>query len=231
MTFDLPKIRRGRKSLRIARDIEPEQSSIESALARSYVVEWVLRSGSDKALLDKAKLHAERAVSIDPNDGTAYRELGRVALFDRDLDQSLTHMAMAAELAPNHADILADFADTLAHNSNMLAAQDKIDAAMRLNPIPPDEYLWTLGGINFFRGRFEEAMQTLGRMRNPEPAYRLMAASAAMAGHMDLARRYRLHALKLQPDFTTARWLSRVPQRDPADVDLYIEALHKAGFK
>lgn len=231
MTFDLPKIRRGRKSLRLAREIEPEQSSIESALARSYVVEWVLRSGSDKGLLDKAKLHAERAVSIDPNDGTAYRELGRVALFDRDLDQSLAHMAMAAELAPNHADILADFADTLAHNSDMLAAQDKIDAALRLNPIPPDEYLWTLGGINFFRGRFEEALQTLGRMRNPEPAYRLMAASAAMADQMDLARRYRLHALKLQPDFTTARWLSRVPQRDPADVDLYIEALHKAGFK
>lgn len=230
-SFDLPKIRRGRKSLRIARDIEPEQASIESALARSYVVEWVLRAGSDKALLDKAKLHAERAVSIDPNDGTAYRELGRVALFDRDLDQSLTHMSMAAELAPNHADVLADFADTLVHNSDFAAAQEKIDAAVRLNPVPPDEYLWTLGGINFFRGRWEEALRHLGAMRNPEPAFRLMAAAAAMAGQMDLARRYRLQALKLQPDFTTSRWVSRMPQRDPADVDLYIEALRKAGFK
>lgn len=230
-TFDLPKIRRGRKSLRIARDIEPEQASIESALARSYVVEWVLRSGSDKTLLDKAKLHAERAVSIDPNDGTAYRELGRVALFDRDLDQSLAHMSMAAELAPNHADVLADFADTLVHNSDFAAAQEKIEAAVRLNPVPPDEYLWTLGGINFFRGRWEEALRHLNQMRNPEPALRLMAATAAMAGRMDLARRYRLQALKLQPDFTTARWVSRMPQRDPADVDLYIEALRKAGFK
>lgn len=230
-SFDLPKIRRGRKSLRIARDIEPEQASIESALARSYVVEWVLRSGSDKTLLDKAKLHAERAVSIDPNDGTAYRELGRVALFDRDLDQSLAHMTMAAELAPNHADVLADFADTLVHNSDFAAAQEKIEAAVRLNPVPPDEYLWTLGGINFFRGRWEEALGHLNQMRNPEPALRLMAAAAAMAGRMDLARRYRLQALKLQPDFTTARWVSRMPQRDPADVDLYIEALRKAGFK
>lgn len=230
-SFDLPKIRRGRKSLRIARDIEPGQASIESALARSYVVEWVLRAGSDRALLDKAKLHAERAVSIDPNDGTAYRELGRVALFDRDLDQSLSHMAMAADLAPNHADVLADFADTLVHNSDFAAAQDKIEAAVRLNPMPPDEYLWTLGGINFFRGRWEEALRHLNQMRNPEPAFRLMAAAAAMAGQMDLARRYRLQALKLQPDFTTARWVSRMPQRDPADVDLYIEALRKAGFK
>jgi tetratricopeptide (TPR) repeat protein len=230
-SFDLPKIRRGRKSLRIARDIEPGQASIESALARSYVVEWVLRAGSDRALLDKAKLHAERAVSIDPNDGTAYRELGRVALFDRDLDQSLAHMVMAADLAPNHADVLADFADTLVHNSDFAAAQEKIEAAVRLNPMPPDEYLWTLGGINFFRGRWEEALRHLNQMRNPEPAFRLMAAAAAMADQPELARRYRLQALKLQPDFTTSRWVSRMPQRDPADVDLYIEALRKAGFK
>lgn len=230
-SFDLPKIRRGRKSLRIARDIEPEQASIESALARSYVVEWVLRSGSDKGLLDKAKLHAERAVAIDPNDGTAYRELGRVALFDRDLDASLAHMSMAAELAPNHADVLADYADTLAHNSNFAAARHKIDEAIRLNPVPPDEYLWTLGGICFFRGRWEEALTTLQQMRNQDPALRLMAAVAAMDGQMDLARKYRLRALELQPDFNVARWASRIPQRSPADVDFYVEALIKAGFK
>ena len=230
-SFDLPQIRRGRKSLRIARDIDPEQASIESALARSYVVEWVLRSGADRALLSKAKLHAERAVAIDPNDGTAYRELGRVALFDRDLDASLTHMSRAAELAPNHADVLADYADTLAHNSNFAAAQHKIDEAIKLNPVPPDEYLWTLGGICFFRGRWEEALTALQQMRNQDPALRLMAAVAAMDGQMELARKYRMRALELQPDFSVARWASRIPQRDPADVDFYVEALIKAGFK
>lgn len=230
-TFDLPKVRRGRNSLRRAREIEPEQASIESALARTYVIEWVLRSGSDKSLLDRAKLHAERAVAIDPSDGTAYRELGRVALFDRDIDQSLKHMKVASELAPHHADLLADYADTLVHDSNFAAAEIKIDEAIRLNPVPPDEYLWTLGGIHFFRGRFEEALNALHQMRNQDPALRLMAAAAAMGGRMDLARKYRTRALELQPDFNVARWASRMPQRDPADVDFYVEALRQAGFK
>jgi DNA-binding SARP family transcriptional activator/Tfp pilus assembly protein PilF len=230
-TFDLPKVRRGRNSLRRAREIEPEQATIESALARTYVIEWVLRSGSDKSLLDRAKLHAERAVAIDPTDGTAYRELGRVALFDRDIDMSLTHMKVAAELAPHHADLLADYADTLVHDSNFAAAEEKIDEAIRLNPVPPDEYLWTLGGIHFFRGRFEEALNALTQMRNQDPALRLMAAAAAMGGRMDLARKYRQRALELQPDFSVARWASRMPQRDPADVDFYVEALRQAGFK
>lgn len=230
-TFDLPKVRRGRNSLRRAREIEPEQATIEAALARTYVIEWVLRSGSDKSLLDRAKLHAERAVAIDPTDGTAYRELGRVALFDRDIDQSLRHMKVAAELAPHHADLLADYADTLVHDSNFSAAEEKIDEAIRLNPVPPDEYLWTLGGIHFFRGRFEEALNALTQMRNQDPALRLMAAAAAMGGRMDLARKYRQRALELQPDFSVARWASRMPQRDPADVDFYVEALRQAGFK
>jgi len=230
-TFDLPKVRRGRNSLRRAREIEPEQSTIESALARTYVIEWVLRSGADKSLLDRAKLHAERAVAIDPSDGTAYRELGRVALFDRDIDQSLKHMKVAADLAPHHADLLADYADTLVHDSNFAAAEEKIDEAIRLNPVPPDEYLWTLGGIHFFRGRFEEALNALTQMRNQDPALRLMAAAAAMGGRMDLARKYRTRALELQPDFSVARWASRMPQRDPADVDFYVEALRQAGFK
>lgn len=230
-TFDLPKVRRGRKSLRLAREIEPGQASIESALARTYVIEWVLRSGSDHGLLDKAKLHAERAVALDPTDGTAYRELGRVALFDRELDLSLQYMGMAAERAPNHADLLADYADTLVHNSSFHAAEQKIEEAIRLNPVPPDEYLWTLGAIHFFRGRFEAALNTLHQMRNQDPGLRLMAAAAAMDGQADLARRYRLRALEQQPDFSVARWASRMPQRDPADVDFYVEALRRAGFK
>ncbi len=230
-SFDLPKVRRGRKSLRLARDIDPGQASIESALARSYVVEWVLRAGSDRSLLDKARLHAERAVAIDPNDGTAYRELGRAALFDRDLDLSLEHMERAAQLAPHHADVLADYADTLVHNSQHVAAQDKIEQALRLNPMPPDEYHWTFAGVSFLRGRFEEALGHLNRMRNPEPAMRLMAAAAAMAGQDELARKYRLKVLEQQPDFSIMRWTSRMPQRSPNDVELYIEALRRAGFQ
>lgn len=230
-SFDLPRVRRGRKSLRLARDIDPEQATIESAIARSYVVEWVLRAGADRALLDLARLHAERAVSIDPGDGTAYRELGRAALFDRELDLSIEHMSRAAELAPHHADVLADFADTLTHYSEHKAAEEKMELAMRLNPVPPDEYYWTMGGIKFFQRQWGQSLNQLSRMRNIEPALRLMAASAAMAGHMDLARKYRLQALELQPDFLIARWIARVPQRDPADVDLYIEALRRAGFQ
>lgn len=230
-TFDLPRVRKARKSFRVSSELAPELAMAESSMARSYVIEWVLRSGADNALLDKAKLHAERAISLDPFDGNGYRELGRAALFVGDLDESLRQFEQAERYAPNHADVLADYADTLTHNSDFSGARARMEAALLLNPIPPDEYWWTLGGINYFEGLWQDAIAALQRMKNQEPALRLMAASAAMAGDKDQARQFRLRALSLQPDFTIASWARRLPMRNPADVDLYIEGLRRAGFK
>jgi DNA-binding SARP family transcriptional activator/TolB-like protein len=230
-SFDLPRVRKARKSFRFSTELAPELAMAESSLARSYVVEWVLRAGADNALLDKAKLHAERAVHLDPLDGNGYRELGRAALFVGDLEESLRQFSQAERFSPNHADVLADYADTLAHNSDFVRARERIEAALLLNPMPPDEYWWTLGGIEFFQGRFEEAVTILSRMKNQEPGFRLLAASAAMAGDASLARQYRLRSLAYQPDFTIAGWVRRMPMRNAVDVDLYIEGLRRAGFK
>lgn len=230
-TFDLPRVRKARKSFRVSAELAPELAIAESSMARSYVVEWVLRSGADNTLLDKATLHAERSIALDPFDGNGYRELGRAALFVGDLDDSLHQFAQAERYAPNHADILADYADTLTHNSEFGAARQKMEAALLLNPIPPDEYWWGLGGINYFEHLWQDAIAVLQRMKNQEPALRLMAAAAAMDGDKDMSRQYRLRALALQPDFSIASWARRLPMRNPADVDLYIEGLRRAGFK
>lgn len=230
-SFDLPMIRRARKSFKLATSIEPDYANVQSALARSYIVEWVLRSGADRSLLDRARLHAERAVALDPTDGSGYRELGRAALFVGDLDESVEQMEIAAALSPNHADILADYADTLVHNSDIAGAERRIETALRLNPLPPDEYWWTLGGIRFFQHRWDDAMVALQKMKNTDPAMRLMAAAAAMAGNLEMARTLRVRALELQPDFRIASWLAKVPLRNQEDIDPYVEGMRKAGFR
>lgn len=230
-SFDLPRVRKARKAFRLATDLAPELAVAESALARSYVVEWVLRAGADPDLLDNARAHAGRSISVDPFDGNGYRELGRAALFGGDLDDSLLQFERAERYAPNLADMLADYADTLTHNSDLPGARRRIDAALQLNPLPPDEYWWTLGGIEFFSMRWPEALAALQRMKNQEPALRLMAATRAMSGDREEARQLRQRALALQPDFTIDSWVSRVALRNRADTELYTDALRRAGFR
>jgi len=109
-------------------------------------------------------------------------------------------------------------------------ARAKIDAALELNPIAPDEYLWTAGGIAFFLYRYEEALSYLLKMKDTSPANKLIAASAAMLGHADVTQEFVRRHLEVYPDFRVDRWTATIPMMGKQDVDHYVGALRVAGF-
>jgi len=228
--LDLPSLRRARKMFSAAVDRTPNFSLAHSGIARTLVLEWILRAQGNRELLEEARRAAQQAVALDPFDGDAHRELGRAALFLGDLDGSLHGFERAEQYAPHHADMLAEYADTLMHNSETVEAKARIDAALGLNPLPPDEYLWSAGGVNFFLGKYEEALGHLERMKNLDPALKLMAACAIRAGDKSAARKYRDRALELNPDFDVETWINKLPQRDPRHRKDYADALKAAGF-
>jgi hypothetical protein len=63
--------------------------------------------------------------------------------------------------------------------------------------------------------------------RNPL-SYRILAASLAEAGRVDEARAAMTELLRLQPNSCLRRSRAANYKR-PKDVELYVEALHKAG--
>jgi DNA-binding SARP family transcriptional activator/TolB-like protein len=228
--LDLPNLRRARKLFAAAIEEAPQFSLPYSGMARTFVFEWILRQQGDKELLAEAKRLSERAVALDPFDGDGHRELGRAALYNGDLDASLTGFERAEQYAPHHADLLADYADALMHNSKAEKAGRRIDTALELNPLPPDDYLWIAGGISFFLGRYDEAIARLKRMQNQDPALKLLAACAARAGDKPSARRFKERALAINPDFIVDDWIGTLPQRDQRHRTDYADALKAAGF-
>ena len=58
----------------------------------------------------------------------------------------------------------------------------------------------------------------------------MLAASAAMNGDADDARRYRDLALKRDPSFTVSKWTSLYPEPNQSDTAHYLRALRMAGF-
>ena len=229
--LDLASIRRARTELRKAKTQASNFAPALSLFARTLSLEWVLLGRTETELLREAEKLAKEAIDLDPFDASGYRELGRAALFLYGPDASLEHFFAAERLAPHHADILADSADTLVHNSDIERASERMELALNLNPIPPDEYRWTAGGIRFYRGDYQQGLQMLRAMRQPEPASRLMAACAAMAGDSRATEQYRQQALSLHPDFTIEEWMRVMPQRSKEHQEKYVEALRLAGFK
>lgn len=229
--LDLPSTRRARASFKAAMSLSPDFAPAYTGFAQSMIYEWVMRGQGDAELLLRARQAAERAREIDPLFGAAHQMLGRASLFGGDFTASLAHFEQAEALNPHHADLLCDFADTLMHSSLAQQANDKIELALRLNPLAPDAYWWASAGIKFFVGEYEGALSHLDRVKNSEPVLRLTAACAAMAGQNELAKLARNRFLAIDPGFKLDDWISVLPVRDPAHRRQYRQALQKAGFK
>ncbi|WP_374621728.1 tetratricopeptide repeat protein [Devosia sp.] len=227
---DLPSLQLAQKSLARSIQLAPDFVPALSELARTKTLEWLERGSADRALLKEATHLAERGHRYDPLDSSSLREIGHAALYQHDLASALAHFDAALELAPNHADLLVDQADVLTHMSRHVEAETLITRALALNPLAPDDYYWIGGAVSFFRERYQEAIDRLTAMRSPGLALRLLAASAAMNGDADDARRYRDLALKRDPSFTVSKWTSLYPEPNQSDTAHYLRALRMAGF-
>ena len=226
----LPSLLLAQKSLARSIQLAPDFVPALSELARTKTLEWLERGSADRALLREATHLAERGHRYDPLDSSSLREIGHAALYQHDLASALEHFDAALELAPNHADLLVDQADVLTHMSRHVEAETLITRALALNPLAPDDYYWIGGAVSFFRERYQEAIDRLTAMRSPGLALRLLAASAAMNGDLEEARRYRDQVLERDPSFTVAKWASLYPEPNRTDTAHYLQALRMAGF-
>lgn len=228
--LNLPEVRRARKSFRDALNQNADLAPAMSGLARSYFVEWLLTARGDSELLALAEQHARDAVAIDETLAAGYRELGVVKLYRRQFDESIEFHEKAEALSPQHANVIASYADTLVQASRPDGGLRKIEAAINLNPMAPDEYFWTAAGACYSLSQYDQALAYIDRMRDPTPADRLAAASWGMLGNRKKAGQYVRKTFEVHPDFNLDKWIAIVPFREEWQRTHYCEGLRKAGF-
>src|SRR5690606_20840822 len=100
------------------------------------------------------------------------------------------YLDRAEALSPHYANVIASYADTLVQASRPDVGLKKIEHAIELNPLPPDEYFWTAAGASYSLGLYQQALDYIARMKDRTPADRLAAASWSMLGDMKKARQF-----------------------------------------
>ncbi|MDL2404165.1 BTAD domain-containing putative transcriptional regulator [Rhizobium calliandrae] len=228
--LDLPDIRRARKAFQTALRENPYFSPALSGVARTYHLEWLMTAQGDERLLKLSEEEAGKAIAAGQDITSGYREFGVAKLFRGAFDESIEAFKVAETISPHYADLIADYADTLIHASKPREGLEKIEQAIKLNPISPDIYFWTAAGASYHLGQYKEAMGFIDRMAAPAPAARLAAATAAMAGDMRKAKALVRKVKETYPDFEVDTWLSIVPIREQWQKDHYREGLRRAGF-
>ena len=229
-SLDLRDIRRARRSFREALQTNAAFAPALSGLARSFFLEWLVTARGDEELLRQAETHAQEAVRIDDRLASGYRELGVVHLYARRFDESAACLDRAEQLSPHYANVIASHADTLVQASRPDLGLRKIEHAIELNPLPPDDYYWTAAGGNYSMGRYEEALSCIARMKDRSPVHRLSAACWGMLGDTRKARHFMRRTYEANPNFSMEAWMAIVPFREEWQREHYREGLIKAGF-
>ncbi len=228
---DLPGIRSARKKLREALYFLPDFYVAKQMLARTYFLEWLLLGKQDTSLLLRAKMLASDLVKLNPVAAGGHWQLSTAFLYLCDFDEALKHIDIAANLAPDHAEILAHKADVLCHTGRSEQAIDFINQAIVLSPLPPDEFYWIRAGILFLQKRYQEALLDMQKSKDLTAFnWRMLAACHAMLGNSREAALSRSTHMEEYPDFQVSDWEETHLLKNRTDLQHYALALRQAGF-
>jgi DNA-binding SARP family transcriptional activator len=228
--IDLPSIRRARRLLRSAQAVAPDFVPTIAALARSHVMEWLVRAPFEVAPLEFAEQFAKQAIAISPDDHRGYHVLGLVRVYRRRLDDGVECLNRAVSLCPEDKGVCADLADALVFNGQSREAIAVLDDLVSSFDPGGDYIRWVLAGAHFAREDYGAALLQVKQMNNPAPAFRISAAARALIGDVAGARRVMKAAMDFNPNFDLRSWLAMQPCRNKDFVERYTEGLRIAGF-
>ena len=174
------------------------------------------------------------SVSV-PADLHGYRLLAQVSLWKKEHDAAIAQAERAVAIAPNDADGYETLAEMLGWGGRAEESLRYIHQAMRLNPLYPFYYLWTLGHGYYLTGRTQDALDAFKKIveRNPNfvPAHAYLAVLFSEMGRPDEARAEWGAASRLSPGASLAILRQRLPYRRAADLDRFLSAARKSGLE
>jgi len=215
--------------------IDPTYGQALGLLAWSYIFTVHMGWADDNAIAT-AERAARAAIEADDEDPWAHSALGYVYVIERRFDDSLAEYELALRLNPNFALAQAFYGVSLCYSGRWQEGDVAARRALRLSPRDP--FTAVFNGVvayaQFLGRNYDEAIrharQSL-RLRNDfVGAYRVLAASAAMGGHSDLARTALKELRRTQPNVSIDWIASHLPIRNDGDLKHYLEGFRRAGL-
>jgi adenylate cyclase len=194
---------------------------------------WSKDPEADRA---RALLVSQRAIELDREDPFALAVAGHIlSFFGRNPEDALDLFDEALALNQNSAFAWGLSALTLAYLGRPDEALERLQNVWRLNPFDPlNFYFWIVAGIaEFVAGRYSEAIGWLRKSRRASPRFiaclRMLAASLAISGDEEGARKIVEELLAIEPTFRVSTFVSWYPLRRPDDLSRLGKGLLAAG--
>ncbi len=187
-----------------------------------------------EASLELALKYSNQAVANKKDFPLAYFVRGLVYRERHEFIKALVEAERAIELDPNYANGHVLLATLLYYAERPKEGLQRMQKAVRLNPLYPHNYAFHLGQAYFLLKDYERAIKAFrdGLKVNPtsERMRVWLAASYSKNGHTDDARWEVEQALITNPDLSLQKISQAFPFINPADMQPLMEGLRKAGM-
>ncbi len=152
----------------------------------------------------------------------------------RQYDKSVAQAEKAVDLNPNSAWAHFTVGKTLFFAGRAEESIPEYKLAIRLNPIPPNLYPWSLGLSYAYTGQYEEAITWCEKAVRQEPdsllARMMMTVVYSLSGRDEQARVEAAEVLRIQPKFSLKKFEKKLTYKKKTDREKFLGALRKAGL-
>jgi len=140
---------------RRALEINPDCAEAMRGLSVYHIQRWTIECASEDnaAAMDYAK----RGSELDPSNADCLACLGWAQLTAYGLEAAKPTFQRAFEINPGDTYVLADMSLFAVFDGRLADARSFLEAAVRLNPIPPYWFALHQGHLEFAEGRYAEA--------------------------------------------------------------------------
>lgn len=192
---------------------------------------WV--EGDEDAIRQRMNDLARRAVELDPNNFLAFHALGRVLMFNRNVEGAISAFDRAVELNPSSSFARNALAQALSFVDRTKEALEEIADIELIDPIYGHDTNWTKARIQWQINVCDEALDTFTAAPSmPVAANKTLAAIRHCLGKGDEAKAVIQAFLKEHPEWSVARERSMITGVwiAPGLADRWLTALTSAGM-
>ena len=222
------------------------QAAIEKDPSYISPVEWLVACNIMQATygpaadrqeaVKQAYIYAKKALSMNAASEYAHMFLGAVYLRQKKYEEALKESELAVSLNPNSAIIARNHSFVLRCIGRYEDSIEMAKKAMRLDPLSKDpRYAHELGAAYFYNRDFDHAKAEYEKTLKIDPdflsSYIGLTATYSLLGMDEKAHAAAEQLLRLDPNLSLKDLRRSMPYKDPADTDLLIDGLQKAGLK
>jgi len=224
-----------RTILKEALEIDPKYTGAMVLLGLTFWVDARFNISADKEeCLKLADAEAERALSIDPDMGSAHMLKGGVYFLRDRYDEAIILCRKAVRLAPSDSWAMAFLGLVNIYSGDGRSAVAAYKEALRLSPHPPAWYTYGLALAYQLAGDFPnaEAAAKLNVQQEPDDPYSYVNLTTALAfgGHGPKARKVMSELRAKFPGFGVKNIRLSERYKDGSMLDRVVAVLREAGL-